>query len=326
MKTTISNVEIKSLATWLPSNKIDLMSFCDRFPEKNVRDVIKASGAETVYRTSEGQKASDVCFNAAEFLLDKENIDRSTIDGLVFVSSTRDWIIPDTAVSLQHRLGLSTDTVCQDINYGCAGYVYGILQASAWINCGLCKNVLVLASEVLSPYLNPENVGSIETGEAGTATIISKRISHFSFEISSNGAKSGVIQLPYDGYLQQDGMTVFTYGIVNAKKSILEIMELEGWNENDVELYALHQSNQMIIKNVRMGLKSTPEKFPTNMKEFGNTGCASIPLLLSDLYGTHNKKQPSNAILCAFGVGLTCASVSVDFSKTKIYEPVNRCL
>ena len=231
MKTTISNVEIKSLATWLPSNKIDLMSFCDRFPEKNVRDVIKASGAETVYRTSEGQKASDVCFNAAEFLLDKENIDRSTIDGLVFVSSTRDWIIPDTAVSLQHRLGLSTDTVCQDINYGCAGYVYGILQASAWINCGLCKNVLVLASEVLSPYLNPENVGSIETGEAGTATIISKGISHFSFEISSNGAKSGVIQLPYDGYLQQDGMTVFTYGIVNAKKSILEIMELEGWRD-----------------------------------------------------------------------------------------------
>lgn len=58
----------------------------------------------------------------------------------------------------------------------------------------------------------------------------------------------GIIQLPYDGYLQQDGMTVFTYGIVNAKKSILEIMELEGWNENDVELYALHQSNQMIIK------------------------------------------------------------------------------
>lgn len=92
----------------------------------------------------------------------------------------------------------------------------------------------------------------MKLAEAGTATIISKGISHFSFEISSNGAKSGVIQLPYDGYLQQDGMTVFTYGIVNAKKSILEIMELEGWSENDVELYALHQSNQMIIKNVRM--------------------------------------------------------------------------
>lgn len=324
MRATISNVEIKSVATWLPSNKISLMSFCDRFPEKNVKDVIRTSGTETVYRTDEGQKASDICLNAAKILFEKEGIDKSSIDGLVFVSSTRDWMIPDTSVSLQHRLGLSTDTVCQDINYGCAGYVYGILQASAWINCGLCNNVLLLASEVLSPYLDPEAVGSIETGEAGTATIISKGDSHFCFEISSNGAKCDKIQLPHGGYLFQDGMTVFTYGIVNGKRSILAVMEEEGWGEPDVELFALHQSNQMIIKNVRMGLKSTPEKFPTNMKDFGNTGCSTIPLLLCDLYGTHEAKQPEKAVLCAYGVGLTCASVSVDLSKTHFYGPINR--
>lgn len=324
MRTTISNVEIKSLATWLPTNKLSLMSFCGKFPEKGVLDVIKSSGAETVYRTDEGQKASDICFNAAEALFEKDNVDKSTIDGLVFVSSTRDWVIPDTSVSLQHRLGLSTETVCQDINYGCAGYVYGILQASAWINCGLCSNVLVLASEVLSPYLNPEAVGSIETGEAGTATIVSKGNSHFSFEISSNGQKADKIQLPHGGYLFQDGMTVFTYGIVNGKKSILAVMEKEGWQESDVELFALHQSNHMIIKNIRMGMKAAPEKFPTNMKDFGNTGCASIPLLLCDLYGAHTTKQPSKAILCAYGVGLTCASVSVDLSNTHFYGPINR--
>ena len=115
MRTTISNVEIKSVATWLPKNKLSLMSFCGKFPEKGVLDVIKSSGAETVYRTDEGQKASDICYNAAEVLFQKDNIDKSVIDGLVFVSSTRDWVIPDTSVSLQHRLGLSTDTVCQDI-------------------------------------------------------------------------------------------------------------------------------------------------------------------------------------------------------------------
>lgn len=324
MRTTISNVEIKSVATWLPTNRLSLMSFCGKFPEKGVLDVIKSSGAETVYRTDEGQKASDICFNAAEALFEKDNIDKSSIDGLVFVSSTRDWVIPDTSVSLQYRLGLSTETVCQDINYGCAGYVYGILQASAWINCGLCSNVLVLASEVLSPYLDPEAVGSIETGEAGTATVVSRGNSHFSFEISSNGQKSDKIQLPHGGFLFQDGMTVFTYGIVNGKKSILAVMEQEGWEESDVELFALHQSNQMIIKNIRMGMKASPEKFPTNMKDFGNTGCASIPLLLCDLYGNHTTKQPSKAIFCAYGVGLTCASVSVDLSNTHFYGPINR--
>ena len=297
MRTAISNVELKSIAAWLPANKVSLMSFCDRFPEKGVLDVIKSSGAESVYRTDEGQKASDLCYNAAEVLFEKERIDKATIDGLVFVSSTRDWVIPDTSVTLQYRLGLSTDTVCQDINYGCAGYVYGLLQAAAWINCGLCGKVLVLASEVISPYLDPNSVGSIEVGEAGTATLVSKGSSHFSFEISSNGQKADKIQMPHGGYLYQDGMTVFSYGIVNGKRSILAVMEQENWKETDVELYALHQSSKMIIKNICMGMKSNPEKFPVNTKEFGNTGCASIPLLLCDLYSAHAEKQPSKAIL-----------------------------
>ena len=34
MKTTIRNVEIKSVAAWLPANKISLLSFCGSFPEK----------------------------------------------------------------------------------------------------------------------------------------------------------------------------------------------------------------------------------------------------------------------------------------------------
>ena len=32
-------------------------------------------------------------------------------------------------------------------------------------------------------------------------------------------------------------------------------MELEGWSENDVELYALHQSNHMIIKKCSYGIE-----------------------------------------------------------------------
>ena len=101
-------------------------------------------------------------------------------------------------------------------------------------------------------------------------------------------------------------------------------MEKESWEEKDVELVPMHQSNQMIIKNVRMSLKSTPEKFPTNMKEYGNTGCSSIPLLLCDLYGDKQMSQPSRAILCAFGVGLTCGSIATNFSKTHFYAPVNK--
>ncbi|WP_369598549.1 3-oxoacyl-[acyl-carrier-protein] synthase III C-terminal domain-containing protein, partial [Phocaeicola vulgatus] len=52
------------------------------------------------------------------------------------------------------------------------------------------------------------------------------------------------------------------------------------------------------------------------MKEYANTGCSSIPLLLCDLYGDKQMSQPSRAILCAYVVGLTCASIATNFSKT----------
>ncbi|HOU67678.1 MAG TPA: ketoacyl-ACP synthase III [Paludibacteraceae bacterium] len=237
MKTRIPNVTIQSVATWMPKNKYKCISFCDQFPEKDVKDIIKATGAETIYRADEGEKASDLCYNAADYLLNKENIDRNTIDGLVFVSATRDWIQPDTSISIQHRLGLSTETICQDINYGCAGFIFGLLQASSWIHCGMCHKVLVLTGEVLSPYLNKDSVASIEVSEAGTAAIITEGTSDFGIHISSNGAKSEKIILPYNGTFFQDGMTVFTYGIANAPKSIKAVMELKQWSESDVEFF-----------------------------------------------------------------------------------------
>ena len=108
MKTTIRNVEIKSVAAWLPANKISLLSFCGSFPEKQVRDVIRSSGAEYVYRAEEGQKASDLCFNAAEHLIERDNIDRSSIIMVVRV-------IFMVCCKLQHGLIV----VCAEIYLSC---------------------------------------------------------------------------------------------------------------------------------------------------------------------------------------------------------------
>lgn len=323
MSAVISGVEIESIATWLPQNKYSVMSFCDRFPEAQVMDVIKATGAETVYRANEGQRASDMCLEAANYLFKEEKTDKSKIDGIVFVSSTRDWMIPDTAIALQHRLGLSKDILCQDINYGCTGFIYGLLQASMWIHCGLCNKVLVLTCEVLEPYLNTESVSSVEVSDAACACIVGKGNSSIGFHLASDGTKCENIILPYNGKFFQDGMTVFTYGISHAPKSIGSVMEIMNWQEPDVQLFALHQSNNMIIKSVRMSLKSSKEKFPTNMKNYGNTSCSTIPLLLCDLFGSNHISQPERAILCAYGSGLTCGSAAVDISKTHFYKPIH---
>lgn len=49
--------------------------------------------------------------------------------------------------------------------------------------------------------------------------------------------------------------------VLSMLRLVFECNGKESWEEKDVELVAMHQSNQMIIKNVRMSLKSTPENF-----------------------------------------------------------------
>ena len=324
MKTIIPDVSIRSIASWLPSNKISLSSFAEQYGEKETRDVIRTTGVEWVYRTDANQKSSDLCFNAAEYLISKDNIDRESIDGLVVLTVTRDWALPDTSVYLQHKLGLKNETVCLDINYGCTGYIYGLMQAAMWIHSGLCQNVLVLGGDMLKNYLDPKAVGSIDASDIGTASLISKGTTGMAFHLCSDGARYDRIMMPHGGYIYQDGMGVFSFSIVNGPKSIRTVMDLMKWEDSDVDIYALHQSSQLIIKNVRMALKSSQEKFPVNMKDFGNSSSSTIPNLLCDLYGLNKANRPRHAVFCSYGAGLTCGSVALDLSKTHFYEPLNK--
>ena len=324
MKTIIPDVSIRSIASWLPSNKISLSSFAEQYGEKETRDVIRTTGVEWVYRTDANQKSSDLCFNAAEYLISKDNIDRESIDGLVVLTVTRDWALPDTSVYLQHKLGLKNETVCLDINYGCTGYIYGLMQAAMWIHSGLCQNVLVLGGDMLKNCLDPKAVGSIDANDIGTASLISKGTTGMAFHLCSDGARYDRIMMPHGGYICQDGMGVFSFSIVNGPKSIRTVMDLMKWEDSDVDIYALHQSSQLIIKNVRMALKSSQEKFPVNMKDFGNSSSSTIPNLLCDLYGLNKANRPRHAVFCSYGAGLTCGSVALDLSKTHFYEPLNK--
>lgn len=324
MKTIIPDVSIRSIASWLPSNKIPLSSFAEQYGEKETRDVIRTTGVEWVYRTDANQKSSDLCFNAAEYLISKDNIDRESIDGLVVLTVTRDWALPDTSVYLQHKLGLKNETVCLDINYGCTGYIYGLMQAAMWIHSGLCQNVLVLGGDMLKNCLDPKAVGSIDAIDIGTASLISKGTTGMAFHLCSDGARYDRIMMPHGGYICQDGMGVFSFSIVNGPKSIRAVMDLMKWEDSDVDIYALHQSSQLIIKNVRMALKSSQEKFPVNMKDFGNSSSSTIPNLLCDLYGLNKANRPRHAVFCSYGAGLTCGSVALDLSKTHFYEPLNK--
>ncbi len=76
------------------------------------------------------------------------------------------------------------------------------------------------------------------------------------------------------------------------------------------EIYKVipHQANLRIVQATRIALGLPEDKVFLNLDRRGNTGCASIPLALSEYLETDSPPPGANLLLVAFGGGLTWAS------------------
>lgn len=60
-----------------------------------------------------------------------------------------------------------------------------------------------------------------------------------------------------------------------------------------------------------------------NVLNYGNTGPATIPLLLCDIC-TEKKTNLEHVVMSGFGVGLSWGSIAASFVDTHFYEPINK--
>lgn len=348
MKVIIPDIKIAAIAAYLPQERIEFSTFSSVFGASKVAEITKVTGVERVRYVSEGETSSDMCYHAATHLLAMENLDKNGIDGLIFVSQTPDYRLPATSVVLQNRLGLSKDVACLDIPYGCSGYIYGVCQAAFWVHSGMCRNVLLLVGDACSKLISPYDKSlKLLFGDCGTATLMSKGNSPLAISLHSDGSGYDKLIIPAGAFrhpislatnrqvmdedgnsrsqedMYMDGMEIFSFAVSKVPKNILETISLVDWTKEDVSLFALHQANRFIIDCIRKQLKVGAEKFPVNLTDYGNTGPASIPLLLSDILGGTLHKNLTKVIMSGFGVGLSWGSIACDLSDTHFYKPLN---
>ncbi|MFJ1284524.1 hypothetical protein ACIKQA_19490, partial [Acinetobacter baumannii] len=67
----------------------------------------KLCGIQARHVAPDGMCASDLCYVAAERLLESVGWEKDSVDALIFLSQTPDYVVPATSCVLQRRLGLS---------------------------------------------------------------------------------------------------------------------------------------------------------------------------------------------------------------------------
>lgn len=175
MLSKFENINVDVISACLPDKVLSLVEYApDLITEKEVKRFVKNTGFSHLAIADDNVTASDLCFEAAENIFKNSAYSKNDIDALVFVSQTPDWYLPATSHYLQHKLGLSDDVLCFDINEGCSGYVQGLYLASVLIQSKQCKKVLLLAGDTISKITDPaDRATRLIFGDSGTASIIS---------------------------------------------------------------------------------------------------------------------------------------------------------
>lgn len=331
----IKNVAIKGVACAVPESVSEVVSLSDHFELESIEKIIGSTGVERRH-VVEAECSSDLCVAAAERLISDLNIDRATIDTLIFVSQTHDFTLPATACVLQQRLSLPMHTAAFDVALGCSGYVYGLWLASSLLSGGGSKRALLLVGDTISKIASPtdRSVAAL-FGDAGTATLLDFEASAlpipFVLGTDGRGAKNLIVPAggfrdrtgqssetseegvrgPYDLYM--NGAEIFAFTLARVPGLVAALHEANEPSALEIDHYVFHQANKFMLDHLVKRMKLPREKVILDVKNVGNTSCASIPLALCLHQGQAGGNISGRFMLAGFGVGYSWAGCVAEF-------------
>lgn len=340
-----NDIGIRAIAACVPADVEDNTDLGYLLSDEEIEKAIHNVGIKQKHISNKEVCASDLCFMAAEKLINDNSINKDSIDALIFISQTSDYHQPATAPILQHRLGLQKTTLSFDVNLACSGYVYGLSIAFSFASQSGCGRVLLLVGETMSKIVSQyDKEAKPLFGDAGTATLIEKGCFGQSFfSLNSDGSGADIMMIPAGGFrnpaskeahemesdqngnkrnkyhFRMDGMGVFNFGMREEPKDIKHILSISGLTVDQIDLVIFHQANRFMTDFFAKRLKISAEKIPYSLEKFGNTSSASIPLtIVSELIDNYPRRE--RVLLSGFGAGLSWGSVILDLKNCKISE------
>ncbi len=281
----------------------------------------------------EGLGSSDIGKKAVKGLLSKTNTAPEEVDLLICSTVTPDMLFPATANIISDKCGIK-NAFSFDLNAACSGFLFALQTGAAYIESGRYKKVIIVGTDKMSAITDYTDRATCTLfGDGAGAVMLEPTredlgvIDHL-FHVDGAGRK--FLHLKGGGSLKpashetvdakehfvyQEGQSVFKFAVSNMAAVAVEIMKRNNLKSEDIAWLVPHQANLRIIDATgkRMGLP--PEKVMINIKYYGNTTSATIPLCLWEY--EKDLKKGDVLILAAFGGGFTWGSIYLKWA----YDP-----
>ncbi|WKX06000.1 beta-ketoacyl-ACP synthase III [Streptomyces sp. NL15-2K] len=316
------------LGSWLPPRRVTNAELCARLDtsEEWIRTRI---GIATRHIADPETATSDMAVEAGTRAMKSAGVEH--VDAVVLATATPDHPVPGTAPTVAHQLGLD-QVPAFDVGAGCSGFVYATTVASALIQAGTARTILVVGAETMSAIVDPadrstapifgDGAGAVvlqaaQAGDPGTLGPVAW---------GSAGENAEAIFIPEGGsrqpshrpagdapdrYVHMQGNVVLRHAVRHMTQAVRDAAAAAGWALKDIDRLIVHQANARISAGVADALGIPSGRVPSNIADVGNTSAASIPLLLASAAAEGRLTAGQRVMVAAFGAGFTWAATTL---------------
>ena len=291
--------------------------------------ILSRTGIRSRRRAAPEQATSDLAYEASLKALENAGVAAEDLDLIIVATMTPDCPMPATACLLQHSLG-ATRAGGFDLNVACSGFVYALITGSQFVASGTYRRVLVVGADVMTRCMNwKDRTTCVLFGDGAGAVVLGPVAPGYGLlgvHLGINGAggpnltiKAGGSRLPswseavqrQDFYLQMEGPEVFRFAVQVMGEAALKALESAQLTPDQVALFIPHQANARIIEASRKRLGLPLERVFSNVEQYGNTSCGSVPIALSEACQQNRIHDKDLVVLVGFGGGLSWGSAAI---------------
>ena len=280
--------QILGTGSYLPAKRVSNDDLAKRIDTSD-EWITTRTGIKARHLAADNEKTSDLAVQAALKALEDAKIPAQEIDLIIVATATPDMQFPATATIVQHKLGIE-GCPAFDVQAVCAGFMYAITTANAYIRSGMAKKALVIGADIFSRILDwndrttcvlfGDGAGAVVLGASEEAGIIHSKL-------HANGAHLDLLKVPAQmsegavcgsPFVTMDGQGVFKFAVKQLAAVADEVITEAGYSADQIDWLVPHQANKRIIESTAKHLGLNMDKVILTVAEHANTSAASFPL------------------------------------------------
>jgi 3-oxoacyl-[acyl-carrier-protein] synthase-3 len=248
-------------------------------------------------------------------------------DAIISVTQTPARQLPGNASGIAAGMGWvgsgsKAAPLCWDLQLGCAGMVWGLYQAAMVLQQLGINEVLLVCAETHSRLLNPaDRATRLLFGDGASAMRIVKKanVAPWYFSLGTQPDANNQLCSSYEGCLRMDGLAVFEFAVREVVPRLKSFMNEQNLTNDAISTWLFHQAGGTVLQYMQRALGLDPLRVPSALDGYGNTGSASLGILLSHCFPGETHPELQRSMLVGFGSGFQWGFHLADLSQTRIH-------